>query len=316
MFRPILLAIAICGAACWTAEAGALSAAAQYNVFTLGNFTTSGNGDVQGALAAGGIITINNYAVGYSSSSSFFNLVAGKNLVASNGSVSGKVYDGGTGGIASSFTIGSGNLTTGGSSPVDFADTAAQLEATSSGLAAMSTPGDSCAFMNYYWLTCTATQHGLNVINLPAADLGYLNTSYGFQVNSAYSDATIVINVPGASDSTPNNWAFSGISAQNVILNFSSATSLTLSSYVAASVLAPNASVTAPSPGHLDGTFIAGSFTSAQYQFNAQLFTGTLPDFTSSSSSTTSATPEPASLALVGSSLIAIAFLCSKTRKK
>jgi choice-of-anchor A domain-containing protein len=113
-----------------------------------------------------------------------------------------------------------------------------------------------------------------------AADPKYLNTSYGFQVNSTYSDATIVINVPGTSDSTPNNWLFSGISAQHVLLNFSSAASLTLSSYVAASVLAPNASVNAPAPGHLDGTFIAGSFSSGQYQFNSAPFTGTLPDFT------------------------------------
>jgi choice-of-anchor A domain-containing protein len=308
------MSLAICCAALPAARAGALSAAAQYNVFTLGNFTTSGNGDTQGALAAAGVVTINNYAVGFSSSSSFFNLVAGTNLVASNGSANGKVYDAGSGGIAGSFTIAPGSLTTGGTDPIDFSDAATHLRATSSGLAGMSTAGDSCAFMNYYWLTCTATQHGLNVINLPAADLAYLNTSYGFQVNSTYSDATIVINVPSTSDSTPNNWGFSGIGAQNVLLNFSSATNLTLSSYVAASVLAPNAAVTAPSPGHLDGTFIAGSFTSGQYQFNAQLFTGTLPDFSYSVAGV--ATPEPASLALVGSSLIALAFLCSKARKK
>ncbi len=307
MLRPFLTVIAIGALAPLAASASALSAAAQYNVFTLGNFTTSNNGDTQGPLAAGGVVTINNYSVGASSSSSFYNLVAGTNLVASNGSANGLVYDGGSGGIAPSFTIGSGDLTSGGNSPIDFADVGAQLHATSSGLAATSTTtGDSCAFLNYYWLTCSATQHGTNIINLPQSLLSYFNTSYGFQVNSTYSDATIVINVPGSTDATPNNWAFSGTSGPMVLLNFPSATSLALSSYVAASVLAPNASVSASSPGHLDGTFIANSFSSGQYQFNDVLFAGTLPNFSS--------TPEPAPGFLIASSLAAVGLAAAKSR--
>src|SRR5579883_40895 len=308
MLRLFLAAIAMCSVAPLTASANALSVAAQYNVFTFGNFTTSNNGDTQGPLAGGGVVTINGYSVGASSSSSFYNLVAGTNLIASNGSANGLVFDGGSGGIAPSFTIGSGDLYTGGSGPIDFADVSAQLRTTSSGLAAMSaTAGDSCAFLNYYWLTCSATQHGTNIIDLPPSLLSYFNTSYGFQVNSTYSDATIVINVPGTSDTTPNNWAFSGTSGPMVLLNFPNATSLTLSSYVAASVLAPNASASAPAPGHLDGTFIANSFSSGQYQFNDALFSGTLPDF--------SATPEPAPGFLIGPVLAGLALAAAKSRR-
>ncbi len=42
-----------------TARAGALSAASQYNVFALGNFSDS-TGDVQGAPAAAGVVNLGN----------------------------------------------------------------------------------------------------------------------------------------------------------------------------------------------------------------------------------------------------------------
>ncbi len=60
--------------------------------------------------------------------------------------------------------------------------------------------------------------------------------------------------------------------------------------------------------GQMDGTLIAGSFNSGQYQFNDELFTGALPNFSVAS------TPEPGPAWLAGLGLAAVALPRARRR--
>jgi choice-of-anchor A domain-containing protein len=307
MLRFVIAAAAVLVTAT-SARAGTLLLAAPYNVFTLGNFTDWGS-DTEGALAAGGTINIANFQVAgsISAGSAFFTLVAGTDLVATSGSVNGKVYDGTPGGIGQSFTITPGNLTSGGTPPIDFADAAAKLNALSDGLGGLGTsPGNSCV-ENYYWLQCTATQAGLNIFNI--ADTSYLGNGHAPMINASNPNATIVLNIGGTNNTLTNGgWSINGVSPQRVILNFYETVNLTLNGSVPVSILAPSANVTVAGGGALNGNFIANSF-SGQYQFNNQLFTGDLPEF-----GYPSPVPEPITMALTGAALAALAVAARRRR--
>jgi choice-of-anchor A domain-containing protein len=290
-----------------TARAGTLLMAAPYNVFMLGNFNDYGS-DTEGALAAAGTITLSSFQVAgnYSPSSAFFTLVAGTDLVAVSGSVNGKVYDPTPGGIGQSFSITPGNLSSGDPSPIDFSDAAGELRALSNGLAGMATTaGDSCT-PNFYYLECNATQHGLNIIDIP--DTSYLGNGHAPMINATYDDATIVLNIGSAANTLTNGgWSINGVSSTHILLNFYGTTSLTFNGSVPVSVLAPQADVRAGGGGALNGSFIAYSF-SGQYQFNDALFAGDLPSFLTPA-------PEPVGAALTGGALAALGVFLTVRRR-
>jgi len=305
--KRVAIAILAWVAAASGARAGTLLMAAPYNVFLLGNFNDYGS-DTEGALAAAGTITLSSFQVAgnYSPSSAFFTLVAGTDLVAVSGSVNGKVYDPSPGGIGQSFSITPGNLSTGDPGPIDFADAASELNALSGGLAGMATTaGDSCT-PNFYYLECNATQHGLNIINIP--DTSYLGNGHAPMINATYADATIVLNIGSAANTLTNGgWSINGVSSTHILLNFYGTTSLTFNGSVPVSVLAPKANVGVGGDGALDGNFIAYSF-SGQYQFNDALFAGDLPAFGMPA-------PEPAGAALIGGALAALGVFLTARRK-
>src|SRR5206468_1825717 len=136
-----------------------------------------------------------------------------------------------------------------------------------------------------------------------AANSYDFSSNYGITINISNPNATVVINVGGTGQTYTGGSGFTvnGGSYQNVIVNYYQATSLTLgTSGITASLLAPFADVSkAVSGGFFDGNFIAKSFTaqgnSANEEFHSNLFTGTLPQPTS--------TPEPGSLLLLAGGL-------------
>jgi len=319
--RCLPLSIILVAAASQIHAAGILYGVAAYNVFVFQNFTDSGS-DVQGGLAAGGTISVSGFSVGVDitnlapfSPFGGYSVIGGSNLIASNGSASNSVVYGGTSGggaISSNFSIdgltsgaatSAGDLVTGGSGPVDFSVYGSELKTYSSGTLANATesnatPGDSCTVSQYSnAVTCIATQAGVNIMYINGSSLAAATS--GYTIDSTYANASIVIDVTGASDGlSTGGWTFSGISAQAAILNFYQAASVSLNGSAPLSVLAPNAAVTG-SNGTLTGNLIANSFTAENsYQFDSANFDGSLP--------APVAAPEPMSMILIGSALMGL----------
>lgn len=295
----------------------ALFGASPYNVFVLNNFTESGS-DVQGALA-GNVVNISGYSVGINLiqsqlASQFgagqFTLVGGTDLIATSGSLSwGNAYEGGhaTDLTPNQFSLNHGTETTGGGSPIDFSAQGAKLKGLAATLAAQATSaGDTCTYDTFSKTTCKAVLPGLNIINV--SDPGILNGKE-IVINSIFAGATVILNVAGTNDT----FGGSGFSAFNsgttVLFNYYQATGLQLgSSGFTASLLAPYAAVNAPS-GNFNGNFIASSF-SGGIQFNStDMFTGSLAGLPSP-------TPEPATMLLIGTALIALSRCAAKYKRR
>lgn len=280
-----------------------------YNDLIFGNLSDTGY--FGGAIAAGGSVSISNTSVADAllgeSLSQFplgYTLVAGGDLNATNGSVSiGNAYGGGPVNDFS-LTVQSGYQYTSSPAPdpINFAALQSQDDSLSAELAALPASG-SCTFDGYSTTTCTANAPGLNVITLTDASLVGANRTVNITLAAGSS---VVINVPGTSDSTTNysmnvnGNAVDGNSttsaANDVLFNYYQATALTTYS-VLGSVLAPYAAVTGNS-GQIDGNLIAASFSGSTAMFNYG-FEGTLP----------SATPEPASIVLIGGGLLGLGLI-------
>jgi choice-of-anchor A domain-containing protein len=280
-----------------------LSTATTYNVFVFGNYTGS-NADIQGGLAAGGTATLTSYSVGGTTKTSDFSgtgsysVIAATNLLLSGGSITGNAYDGTAGGL-SSYNI-TGTVTSGGSassSPIDFSAAATELKSLSASLAStQTTSADSCTLV-YSTVVCTASQSGVNIINVTDK---LLTSGSGIEFHSTYADATIILNVTGTNATIGGGgWSFYNTSSSYVLLNFVNATSLTISGSLSASILAPLADVTGTGSA-VNGNLIANSY-SGTTQFNSVLFTGVVP--------ANPAVPEPVSFLLAGAGLLAIGWL-------
>jgi len=287
-------------------------AAGPYNVFVLNNFSASSS-DVQGGLAAGGNINITSYSVGsnlsagdISSFPSGYTLVAGGSLTAGPGTLFfGNAFGNTT--SLTSFTLNDGSLTTGGTSPVDFGAATTQLDSLSTTLAGMSgTPGDSCALVATT-VTCNAAADGLNIINVADPSIFDGNS---INITSSGSNVTLVINVPGASDTFGGGGFTAFLNGTTVLFNYYQATNIQLGDTgYTASLLAPLATVLADSGGQFNGTFVAASFGGGQIEFhNTDTFT---PQFVN---------PEPGSLSLaaIGGGLMMFVgmFLARRARRR
>jgi choice-of-anchor A domain-containing protein len=317
-FWAICAALLLTGAGSARAS-GYLYAASPYNVFVQNNFTLN-DSDVVGGVAAGGTISVSSVSlasgVGTGSFPGGYSVVGAAGVGASSGSMNGNLYDGTAGGISSNFSV-NGSVTDGNgnpaSAPIDFSDTFHQLDSLSASLGSEADTGsDSCA--NYYGtITCTASNSGLNVIDVPAGssqsgtggtvnsyDLGH---NYGIVIDITTSDpnVTLVINVMGTSAYLGGAGFTVDGNFQKVLFNFPQAQTLVLGgSALTASVLAPFAAVTAGG-GSVEGNFIALSMTQGTTEFHDDLFTGVLPQ-------PLSATPEPLSVATIGGGLLLLGW--------
>jgi choice-of-anchor A domain-containing protein len=287
-----------------------------YNGLVFGNF--SDTADFGGGVAAEGSIAISNTAVAdsllgesFSQFTNGYTLVAGGNLNATNGTLStGDAYGGGSANDFS-LTVQSGYQYTSApvADPLNFAVLQSQYDSLSSTLASLATTG-TCTFDGSATTTCTANAAGLNVITLSSASLIGANRTVNITLAAGSS---VVINVPGTSDTTTNygiyvngntvNGDATTAAAHNVLFNYYQATTLTTYSVVG-SVLAPFAAVTGNS-GQIDGNLISTSFSGPTELHNFG-FEGTLP----------SSTPEPMSMVLIGSGLLAIGLTSRRLRTK
>jgi len=151
----------------------------------------------------------------------------------------------------------------------------------------------------------------LNVITLANASL--IGTGRTVDINVA-AGSSVVINVPGASDSTTNysinvnggstNGDSTTSEAHDVLFNYYQATSLTTYSVVG-SILAPNAAVTGNS-GQIDGTLIAASFSGNSTELHNFGFEGPLPS---------ASAPEPMSEMMTAIGLVGLGLM-GRRRKR
>ena len=313
-----------------------LGAAAGYNAFVLGNFTESGT-DSLGAIAVGGnFAPANNGGFNVATNHSgdgagIYDLVVGGSFTDANnslgggsafiggnmtwtnptlpnnvyvngnfsnpsggGSVGGTIYYGGT--FSSGDPLANSQLASPAADPIDFVSAQTNLNSLSSTLASQTANGTVSDYYNTY--TLTGTNASINVFNLTSSS--YSSATFNI---TAPSGSTVIINVAGAADSfSSSSINLSGVSANDVIWNFSSATTLsvgTMAFYGA--ILAPEATFTGNS-GQINGQLIVDN-AAGNTELHDVLFEGALP------AAATSATPEPGTwvLLLSGAVLIAVA---------
>lgn len=252
-----------------------LGIASDFNMFVFDDLTQNYT-DTQGRMAVGGNATLNGYGAGTSlqgSGGTRDDLIVGGNLVFNNGQVySGNIVYGGTA-TTSSLGIPQGTIRQ--DQVIDFDAAEAYLTGRSEAWANIAANG--MTVNQWGGITLTGTSNDLNVFELPASQLG---SSWGVTIN-ALAGSKVLINVTGQTGVIQYMQInLNGVDANDVIWNFSEATSLTIQGVtVKGTVLAPHAAVNF-SNGNIDGTMIAKSLSGGG-QSHLQLFGYPSPAVTS-----------------------------------
>jgi choice-of-anchor A domain-containing protein len=275
---------------CVTASAADLGVANPYNLFILGNHTSSWT-DVQGRVAVGGNATYNGFDVAgmVPPNPAQSVLVVGGSLSFTGGMIrNGGVNTGGNT-ILRNLTVTGGNVVSGGSVtisqatvngavlqnqpnavPIDFVGAAISL--TNNSTFWGSQTANSVVSNQFGTLYFNGTNPNLNIFSVSGQLLG---NCYGVNI-SAPAGSTVLINVSGASGAMPNvGYNITGTDRGHVVYNFFQATTLTIGQSQGA-VFAPQAAASFPY-GEAVGTVVVKSLT-GNGQININPFIGTLPD--------------------------------------
>jgi choice-of-anchor A domain-containing protein len=225
-----------------------------YNLFLLENYT--GGHDVQGKVAAGGDITLDNFSVGAGlpENDTAQTLVAGGALTLSHGGVWGDAWHGGSYTADPTVTYLRGSAAAG--APIDFAARFATLRALSSSLGSLTVNG-ATTIEPWGGIMLSGTDPSVNVFTVDASAFSIASL---WSIN-APAGSLAVVNIHGASASFSGfGISFSGgIDQHNVLYNFVNATTLTAQGFrFWGTVLAPYARVTFNN-GSWDGGIYARS---------------------------------------------------------
>ncbi len=210
-----------------------------YNLFVLEDYT---NGpDVQGKVAAGGNISMQNFSVGGSLPASDISnvLVAGRNLTLTNGSIWGNAFYGNAYSANQGVTSRRGTVAKG--SPIDFAAKFTELRSTSSKLAALTANGTTTR-ESWGGIFLRGTSTTTNVFNVAASAF---TGAAQFNINVP-AGSLVVVNIRGASATFQNfGYVLTGADAHTILYNFVDATTINASSFgFRGTVLAPYARMT------------------------------------------------------------------------
>jgi len=303
LFRSISCLPFLIGASFVAAPAEAsivgLGPAADYGIYTLGDYTAAGGG-LQGDVAVGGNLSIGSFGLQGG-------IVVQGDATLGHGSISGSVQVAGTYTAPAYFPANSYSSTAG--LPVDFAGLGSHLIAQSAYLASLAGTGQVNVASGNLTLVGSGAATGIEIFNLTSAQLA-ASTSLSIMANPGQ---TVIVNVSGPSASITGGMSLTGVGASHVLLNFSDAQTLTISNIsVSASLLAPNAAVNFTS-GNKDGTLIAGRLTSGHIGMTDTTFQGVLPSAAPPAPPATP-TPEPATLAMAGTGLLLLG--CRRFRRK
>ncbi|WP_224249544.1 choice-of-anchor A family protein [Hyalangium gracile] len=210
-----------------------------YNLFVLEDYT---NGpDVQGKVAAGGNIFMQNFSVGGNLPASDISnvLVAGRNLTLANGSIWGNAFYGGTYSANQGVTSRRGTVARG--TPIDFNARFAELRAMSAQLGALAANGTTTR-ESWGGIFLRGTNPTTNVFNVNASAF----TGAALLSINVPSGSLVVINIRGASATFQNfGYSLTGANANTILYNFVDATTLNATSFgFQGTILAPYARMT------------------------------------------------------------------------
>ncbi|MGY6277591.1 choice-of-anchor A family protein [Methylomonas sp. MgM2] len=265
--------------------------AGEFNVFVLGDMTAA-NSDIEGRLAVGGNLSLDNYSIGMKLSNSLGtrdDLVAGGNLNLTNSRIyNGNARSGGIANIAETAGFYSdddpnrpnGSYIAG--NPIDFTSVAQELIAKSSAWSALSTNGSQTSLDEWGNLKLTGYDTNFNVFSVSASDLA-ITTSFWIDVPD---NAKTLVNISGT-DVSMSNFGFFRSDAngervqvkdngqdsfftQAVIFNLFGATTLNLNAIgIEGSLLAPLAN-TEFYNGQINGNLILGSLNLVPGQYTGE----------------------------------------------
>lgn len=274
-----------------------------FNTVIFGNASTQA--DIEGAAVIGGNFSgatmYNNPtqspASGFSALT-VYGSTYGNSMNINNG---GSAYIGGSHGQQVNFNGGGGfSYTPPPSTIPDFQSSLNNLSAQLSQLSANSSlimPTDGST--NNVQFKATPGANGVAVFNITAAQL----SSFASFVMNLNGSTSMIVNVSGTSVTINGNDNSGALGANNIIWNFYQATTLNIGTLIGGTVLATQAAVT--NNNQIDGGLFAQSWT-GNGELHSYGFTGTLPV----------ATPEPASLALMGAGLGALGLVRRRRAKR
>lgn len=262
------------------------------NVYAFQHFTGTYS-DVEGALVAGGNVTLNGYSVNANNVDAFgsqgYALVAGGNLALANGSIkNGPAYVGGKAAVTSADTAGFSNV-----NPIDF--TAAQAYYTNLAASLSQVAATGATARSGTGISLAGSGKSVELFNLTTDQL---NGATWWQTSNLAAGSTLVFNVSGAAGYF-NNMGFSQLTGYNVLFNFYQATDLNVNGVIG-SILAPYATV-GGSGGNVNGNVIVNNWN-AGTQINANHYFKTV-DVAGLNLATNAGlaanVPEPGSIALL-----------------
>lgn len=289
------------------AHAGTIGLGESYNVLVFGNFSATSS-DVEGRLAAGGNVSLNHYSVGDKLTGDMVggaSLVVGGNLTFPSGRVyHGDIVVGGSAaGVGSPVLNGLAPyaLQQGGPLPIDFAAEQARLGQLSTGLAALGATGTSLYQWSQLFLTGDGTSD-LQIFNIAAADLA---ASTNLVISGVAAGTDVIINVSGTAASMSGGMdQFFTQNREHVLFNFYEAETLSLANVgVQGSILAPDADIQT-NWGVIWGQVVGESW-SGPMQVNNVTYSSELPVGGPPGGNVV---PAPASLALLGTGLVLLAW--------
>jgi choice-of-anchor A domain-containing protein len=299
-------AVAALGALVLSATAASAFPLGDYNVMVWGNFSATGS-DVQGRLAAGGNVNINNYSVGDQLPPSLrggATITAGGNVNFPSGTVYyGNVVAGGniTGHAATNWLQSPYQAYANTTPAVDFAAQRAGMTELSQAIAAMTTTGTDDYKWSQLFLTGTGPG-GVQVFDVSASDLA---SASNIVVAGVDPSATLIINVHGTTASMQGGMdSFFAAHNSHVLFNFIDATTLNFSGIgLEGSILAPNADIHGQS-GVIWGQVVGASWT-GNMQINQVYYDGYVPALGNPRDNDAVPVPPTAALLLPGLALFA-----------
>jgi len=283
-------ALAMTGAQAGVIDLGSVMGGA--NVFTVRDFTASSS-DVEGAIVAGGNVTIQNYAVNEKNHAAFggYAIAAGGNIALQSGSINnGKTYAGGTTSLKNAAATPGTTV-----NPLDFAAAAQQFKDIAAGLSVVASTGTVTRQYSANRVTGSG-KGGIDVFNINA---GFFDGGNNWELAGLTPGQTLIFNISGKQGGfNQGNIGFGPLDGYNVLFNFFEAESVNVNNIVG-TVLAPYATVQS-GWGVINGQVIADTWNSnIQVNANHYFKSVDLAGFELGTKVPPAEVPEPGTLALM-----------------